>query len=232
MAVLAKRAASGQVWCPSPPGVPASQSLLAPPPQSGVSPPMLQGLAIRALVLSHPVRWQEPPESHRGQCQGPVVLPLEKVGGSLVPGWLSVYALFHFSRVTSSPAGSGALPSGDRVHLWSQDVKEMFPMPFFPKAWHPEGPARVPYHHGNYCLVPLDLKKKNPRMGSSQWQNMKYSTSYGRGTVYGRYLKPAILRHSVGPSWHREGPGQRAASSEVVSGGGGRGARVRAPGGL
>lgn len=71
--------------------------------------------------------------------------PLEKVGGSLSQGGsllrlrdAHVYALLHFSRVTSSaPAGSGALPSGDRVRLRSQDaistdVKGMFQMPFFP----------------------------------------------------------------------------------------------------
>lgn len=54
-----------------------------------------RGLALRALVLSHLVRWQEPPESHQRPCQGPAMLPLKKVGGCLVPVQLS--ALFHFS---------------------------------------------------------------------------------------------------------------------------------------
>lgn len=122
--------------------------------------------------------------------------------GSLVLGFgpllrlrdVGVHTSSHFSPIgTSVPAGPRTLRSGARVYMQSQgatstdvqiDVSNLLPTgPFLPSRC-PERPGhRAQYHYESYCLVPLDLKKKNPCMGSILWQNLKYPTFYKKGTV-------------------------------------------------
>lgn len=56
MAVLAKRATSGQVWCPSPPGVPPLSPCWLPSPPVRVSPPRLQGLGPQGTGAQPPAQ--------------------------------------------------------------------------------------------------------------------------------------------------------------------------------
>lgn len=109
LAVLANRVTSGQVWCPSSPGVPASQPLLVLTPGSlEYHPPKLQGLRLlaagfRALVLSHLGKWQGPPGNDQGHLSG-------SSRGSLVLGFgplcrlrgVGVSASSHVSPVIAS----------------------------------------------------------------------------------------------------------------------------------
>lgn len=181
---------------------PSLSALVSPrPQQSGVPSTKLQGLRclasdFRALVLSHLGRWQEPSgESSRtmsGPSHGSLVL---EFGPLLGLRDIGVYASSHFSPVrTSVPAGPQTLRSGARVYTQSQgttstdvqiDVSNLLlpTGPFLPSRCPGRPGHRAQYHHESYCLVPLDLKKKNPRMGSILWQNMKYPTFYKKGTV-------------------------------------------------
>lgn len=140
LAVLAKRATSGQVWCPSSPGVPASQPLLVLTPGSLEYPPPPKAAGAQASGHWFSATWAS------GMClQGHVSGSSRGFGLLLRLRGVGVSASCHVSPVTASvPArprillpGAESL-CGPRVPS-PQMCRYMFQTPFFPQAcsFHP-----------------------------------------------------------------------------------------------